>query len=75
MENRDKRGNLLAFASNFQEGMQLRDYFAAKAMQGMNANTNDDHDIEVETYDEYCAEISRCAYKMADVMIAARGNK
>jgi hypothetical protein len=55
--------------------MQLRDYFAAKAMQGMNANTNDDHDIEVETYDEYCAEISRCAYKMADAMIAARGNK
>jgi len=75
MENRDKRGNLLAFASNFQEGMQLRDYFAAKAMQGMNANANDDHDAEVETYDEYCAEIARCAYKMADAMIEARGNR
>jgi hypothetical protein len=52
--------------------MNLRDYFAAKAMQGMNANTNDDHDVELETYDEYCAEIARCAYKMADAMMKAR---
>ena len=61
-----------AFPGNRFEGMELRDYFAAKAMQGMNANTNDDHDIEVETYDEYCAEIARCAYKMADAMMEAR---
>jgi len=61
-----------AFPGNRFEGMDLRDYFAAKAMQGMNANTNDDHNIELETYDEYCAEIARCAYKMADAMIEAR---
>lgn len=58
--------------THHQEGMDLRDYFAAKAMQGMNANTNDDHDDEVETYDEYCAEIARCAYEMADAMMKER---
>jgi hypothetical protein len=61
-----------AFPNHRSEGMDLRDYFAAKAMQGMNANTNDDHDVELETYDEYCAEIARCAYKMADAMMKAR---
>lgn len=64
-----------AFPNHRSEGMELRDYFAAKAMQGMNANTNDDHDVELETYDEYCAEIARCAYKMADAMMEARKKK
>jgi hypothetical protein len=61
-----------AFPTHREEGMELRDYFAAKAMQGMNANTNNDHAIELETYDEYCAEIARRAYKMADAMMEAR---
>lgn len=52
--------------------MDLRDQFASDAMQGMNANTNDDHDPELETYDEYCDEIARCAYRMADAMMRAR---
>ena len=63
MENRDKRGNLLAFASNFQEGMQLRDYFAARAMLKMTWNKGDD---DIDAAD---------CYKIADAMIAARGNK
>ena len=53
-------------------GMTLRDYFAAKAMQGMFANPEDGHDADLETYDEYVKEISRCAYKMADAMLEAR---
>src|SRR5574337_1224619 len=44
-------------------GMSLRDYFAAKAMQGLLA-----HEGEEEA--AMCAEI---AYAMADAMIAARG--
>src|SRR5574337_1367400 len=44
-------------------GMTLRDYFAAKAMQGLLA-----HEGEEEA--AICAEI---AYAMADAMIAARG--
>jgi hypothetical protein len=42
-------------------GMTLRDYFAAKAMQGM---------MDSVCSDEY---IARAAYKMADAMLAARG--
>jgi len=46
-----------------QQGMDLRDYFAAKAMQGMMA----DH-----TRDNYPEEIAERAYKIADAMIKAR---
>lgn len=43
-----------------EEGMTLRDYFAAKAMQGMS--------------DSGCsnAAIAKCAYEMADEMLKAR---
>ena len=58
-----------------EEGMDLRDYFASDAMKGMGANPNDDHDPDVETYDEYCDEVARCAYKMADAMMKAREQK
>jgi hypothetical protein len=44
-------------------GMDLRDYFAAKAMQGMMA----DH-----TRDNYPEEIAEHAYVIADKMIKAR---
>lgn len=53
-------------------GMTLRDYFAAKAMQGMFANPDDSHENYNLSYDEYVKEIARCAYKMADAMLTAR---
>jgi len=71
MENRDKRGNLLAFASNFQEGMQLRDYFAAKAMQKREWIY---YYGENETKESLKKDADAC-YEIADAMIAARGNK
>jgi len=46
-----------------QQGMDLRDYFAAKAMQGMMA----DH-----TRDNYPEEIAEYAYKIADAMVEVR---
>ena len=49
--------------SDTQDGMDLRDYFAAKAMQGMMA----DH-----TRDNYPDEIAVQAYKIADAMMSAR---
>ena len=64
-----------AFPTHKEEGMELRDYFAAKAMQGMAANPADDYDIEKETYDEYLEDIARCSYKMADKMMEARKNE
>ena len=53
-------------------GMALRDYFAAKAMQGMFANPDDSHEQYDLSYEDYTKEIARCAYKMADAMLEAR---
>ena len=52
--------------------MELRDQFAAAALKGMTANTNDDHDADLETYAEYCADVARCCYELADAMMIAR---
>lgn len=48
-----------------EEGMTLRDYFAAKAMQGMFAADTDQSVMPIE---RKAAE----AYAMADAMLAAR---
>jgi len=52
-------------------GMTLRDYMAARAMQGFHANTNCDQ-LEAETYEEYVSDLARCAYQQADAMLRAR---
>lgn len=49
-------------------GMTLRDYFAAKAMQGFAA----DHEA---TFTEGVPGMAAYAYKWADAMLAARGAK
>jgi len=51
-----------------QNGMTLRDYFAAKAMQGLFAS-NTEHDHEDEHIFDAIAE---AAYKQADAMMKAR---
>ena len=43
------------------QGMTLRDYFAAKALQGMSADISDE------------VRAARWCYEMADAMIQARG--
>ena len=45
-----------------EKGMTLRDYFAAKAMQGM----------MVEVHDPACNYIAEVSYLMADAMMKAR---
>jgi hypothetical protein len=50
----------------YQEGMDLRDYFAAKAMQGLLTTIKD----EEWQYDE----VADIAYGMADAMMEARKN-
>ena len=47
----------------FEDGMTLRDYFAAKAMLGF---------ITVEVQQE---RIAKWAYEIADAMLAARGQE
>jgi len=56
-----------------QEGMTLRDYFAARAMQG---------ELASQTEDEYYSPtvkamtgLAEWPYEMADAMLAARGSK
>ena len=46
------------------EGMTLRDYFAAKAMQGLLSNRNAEAAID---------EFATKSYRMADAMLKARG--
>ena len=49
-----------------QNGMTLRDYFAAKAMQGSIAGTP--HNVDIEP-----TELATWCYIMADRMLKARG--
>ena len=51
------------------EGMTLRDYFAAKAMQSILYADRVSGIIGVNNYEHRCAED---AYKMADAMLKAR---
>lgn len=57
---------LVASPDEFAHGMTLRDYFAAKAMQGMYALYKFPTGIMKDTAEE--------AYQMADAMLKARGN-
>ena len=53
-----------------QQGMTLRDYFAAKAMQSTLA---DDAYVErTETPAEWLAIVAKASYEMADAMLKAR---
>ena len=71
MEENKKPQNPPAFAamaasqyySNVQKGMDLRDYFAAKAMNGLNPlawNINE------------CDDLAKRSYKIADAMLKQR---
>lgn len=51
-----------------EEGMTLRDYFAAKAMQGILSNPG-----QLDNVNEDAAKwVTRDAYKVADAMLKAR---
>ena len=47
----------------------LRDYFAAKALQGM---VTSQQDVEMRGHPDWRDEFSREAYRYADAMLAAR---
>jgi hypothetical protein len=55
----DKEGGIV----QHHKGMELRDYFAARAMQGM----------MVDTEIPNCTRIAKESYRMADAMLKARG--
>ena len=53
-----------AFPDRYRDGMTLRDYFAAQAMQGLLANS----ECPLKPLDE----VPQASYKMADAMMKAR---
>jgi hypothetical protein len=63
-----------AFPGNRFEGMDLRDYFAAKAMQGLLANPKLQEQI-LKTGGAFGGWIEESAYGMADAMMKARGQE
>lgn len=60
--------------SNDWHGMSLRDYFAAKAMQGMLANTDRD-DCEAHAKGQFMRIMAENAYIAADAMLAERNRQ
>jgi hypothetical protein len=53
-------------------GMTLRDYFAAKAMQGLLAGLDREARRFIERDPEPAATMSKACYSMADAMLKAR---
>ena len=68
--NEFKGAQMKAFPTHKEEGMELRDYFAAKAMQAfINAW------VTTSKYPNSDIEVADYAYTMADAMIEARKNE
>ena len=63
-----------AFPNHRSEGMELRDYFAAKALQGLLANPKLQEQI-VKTGGAFGGWIQDSAYGWADAMMEAREQK
>jgi hypothetical protein len=61
----ERRGEVIQYGWS---GMTLRDYFAAKAMQGFAADT-------AAGWPDGSEGMARCAYDWADSMLKARGVK
>jgi hypothetical protein len=60
---------IVPMSSGYSEGMTLRDYFAAKAMQAL-LRQYPDHLMNSPSNEVACD-----AYSMADAMLSARGQK
>ena len=54
------------------QGMTLRDYFAAKAMQGMLADSQTRESCPEDQEEKWMRSFARACYYFADAMIAAR---
>jgi len=74
MEKLDKPPTVMAFPSHYYdsvEGMTLRDYFAAKAMQGLLNSSNLDEGY-YHTCDAARKSLALFSYQVADAMMEAR---
>ena len=55
-----------------QEGMTLRDYFAAKAMQGLIAHEERAKQLGSHNLGDFDVRVAVAAYRYADAMLKAR---
>lgn len=55
-----------------QNGMTLRDYFAAKAMQGLIAHEERAKQLGSHNLGDFDVRVAVCAYRYADAMLKAR---
>jgi hypothetical protein len=72
---RDPNGEMIsasAFGYHQQEGMTLRDYFAAKAIQSIYARLGGSSSAG-NNHDGLLTHMAEDAYAMADAMLTARG--
>ena len=53
-------------------GLTIRDYFAAKAMQGELAAMQDSSGVDIDISHEGLARLATLWYRIADAMMAAR---
>jgi hypothetical protein len=81
MSNTNTGGPAFPYENRYEhEGMTLRDYFAAKAMQGMMAVPDDqrygdraDKSLTVDQWQRWCVTgLVEHAYRVADAMLKAR---
>ena len=54
------------------DGMTLRDYFAAKAMQGLIAHEERAKQLGSHNLGDFDVRVAVCAYRYADSMLKAR---
>jgi hypothetical protein len=57
------------------QGMTLRDYFAAKAMQGVLAGLDRDARRFMECQEEPIKTLAEASWSMADAMLKVRGER
>jgi hypothetical protein len=65
-------GPAFSTGNDYEKGMTLRDYFAAKAMQVLMAETNGQGDDNPGSPRWSPEEVSELAYSHADAMLVAR---
>ena len=58
--------------NNDYDGMTLRDYFAAKAMQGLIAHEERAKQLGSHNLGDFDVRVAVCAYRYADAMLKAR---
>lgn len=75
MANNNPMAFPLSHETDFNQGMTLRDYFAAKAMQGLISNPAQYDNYLVNDWGIHEQRLSDMSYSIADAMLAERNKE